>query len=114
MGIFWANNAKNSNGDKRSAIGQARETAANQALAAILNAAMPGGKPLPAGYSLTEIRNILSGTDINAIKALNSALDAFNNSGDNIALDPSLPPTGKADPQGAKGIADIPWADSPP
>jgi hypothetical protein len=117
MSIFWANNAKNDDGKKRSAIGQARETAANQALAAILNSAMPGGAPLPTfnGSPLTiaSIANILTNGTIAQIKALNSALDAFNNSGDDIALDPSLPATGKADPQGAKAIADIPWADSP-
>jgi hypothetical protein len=45
MGIFWANNAKNSDSLKRTQLGQARETTANQALAAILNSAMPGGKP---------------------------------------------------------------------
>jgi hypothetical protein len=113
MGIFWANNAKNSNGTKRSALCQAKETASNQALAAILNSAMPGGKALPAPYTLDMIKSILSGSDINAIKKLSSDLDAFNNSGDNVALDPTLLPTGKADPQGAKAIADIPFADCP-
>jgi hypothetical protein len=111
MGIFWANNAKNSNGDKRSQIGQARETAAQQAIAAILNSVMPGGKPLPAGYSLTQIASILGGTNQNAIKALGSALDAFNNGGDNVAL-PVGTVTGKADPKTAREIADIPFADT--
>jgi hypothetical protein len=112
MGIFWANNAKESDGSKRSALCQARETAANQALAAILNSAMPGGKPLPSGYSLSDIASILGGTDIGAIKALNSALDEYNNSGDTIDLDPSVAShQGSADPQGAKAIAEIPFAD---
>ncbi|MEL7561556.1 MAG: hypothetical protein AAGU24_00260, partial [Dehalogenimonas sp.] len=111
MGIFWANNAKNADGSKRDKLGQARETAAQQALAAILNSVMPGGKPLPAGYSLTDIKNVLGGTNQNAIKALGSALDAFNNSGDNVALPPGTV-TGKADPNGARDIADIGFADT--
>lgn len=113
MGIFWANNAKTSTGAKRSALCQAKETASNQALAAILNSAMPGGAPLPAGYSLSQIAAILNGTNLKAVKDLNSALDAYNNLGDNIALDPGLPSTGRADPKGAKDIANIPFADCP-
>jgi len=118
MGIFWADNAKNSNGVKRSQIGQARETTANQALAAILNSAMPGGAPLPEFKGLQldidRIRTILSSNIVKDIKDLGAALDAYNNLGDNIALDPSLPSTGHADPKTAKNvIGDIPWADSP-
>jgi len=89
----------------------AREIAANQALATILNSAMPGGKPLPAGYSLSSIASTLGGSNIPAIKTLSSDLDKFNNSGDNIAFDPNLQPTGKADPKGAKAIANIAFAD---
>jgi hypothetical protein len=111
MGIFWANNAKESDGDKRTKLCQARQTTAQQAIAAILNQAMPGGAPLPAGITLTSIANTLAGTDIQAIKNLGAALDAYNNSGDDVALDPGLPPTGRAEPQAAKGIADIPFAD---
>ena len=83
---------------------------------------VPGGKSLPnfsygsSNYSpltLAGIRAILSSSDINAIKALNGVLDAYNSSGDSVAFDPSLPPTGKANPQQAQTIADIPWADSP-
>jgi hypothetical protein len=113
MGIFWANNAKTSTGAKRSPLCQAKETASNQALAAILNSAMPGGEPLPAGYSLTQIADILRDGNLKAVKDLNSALDAYNNSGDNIALDPSLPSTGRANPKGARDIAHIEFADCP-
>ena len=113
MGVFWANNARNSDRSRRDALCQAKIIAANQALAAVLNSAMPGGAPLPAGYSLAEIQSILSGSDIEAIQMLNNDLTAFNESGDNFALDPSLPPTGPADPREAKNIANIPFADCP-
>jgi hypothetical protein len=117
MGVFWANNAKNSNGSDRDPnkklqpICQARETASNQALAAILNSAVPGGKALPAGYSLTQIASILHGNNITAIQQLNTDLTAFNQSGDTVAFNGSLPPTGRANPQGAKNTANIPFAD---
>jgi hypothetical protein len=111
MGIFWANIAKNSDGSKRNALCKARVQASWQAIAAILNSSMPGGAPLPSGVTLDSIKNTLGGTNIGAIKALASQLDAYNNSGDDIALDPSLLPTGKADPNGARDIAVIPFAD---
>jgi hypothetical protein len=111
MGIFWANNAKESNNHKRNALCQARMIASQQALAAILNSAMPGGAPLPPGYNETEIADKLASEDIDAIKTLNDVLTTYNEGGDPFALDSSLPPTGRANPQGAKGIADIPFAD---
>ena len=111
MGIFWANVAKNSDGDKRGNLCQARVQTSWQAIAAILNSNMPGGAPLPSGVTLESIKNTLGGNNVSAIKALASQLDTYNNSGDGVALDPSLPPTGKADPNGARNIADIPFAD---
>jgi uncharacterized repeat protein (TIGR01451 family) len=115
MGIFWANNAKDSNGKKRTALCQAKVTASNQALAAILNDAMPGGGDLlsATGYTVGDIATILGGNDLGAIKKLSSALDTYNNMGDNIALDPSLPSTGRANPTAAKAIANIPFANCP-
>ena len=43
------------------------------------------------------------------IRDLDSALAAYNESGDNVAFNPSVPPTGKtsgniADPQGARDV----------
>ena len=111
MGIFWANVAKNSDGSKRNALCKARVQASWQAMAAILNSSMPGGASLPSGVTLGSIKDTLGGTDVGAIKALASQLDAYNKSGDDVALDPSLLPTGKADPNGARDIADIPFAD---
>jgi len=111
MGIFWANVAKESDGSKRKALCKARVQASWQAIAAILNSSMPGGAPLPSGVTLESIKNTLGGTNVGAIKALASQLDDYNMSGDDVALDPSLLPTGKADPNGARDIANIPFAD---
>jgi len=113
MGIFWANVAKNSTGAKRGELCKVRVKTSWQAIAAILNSNMPGGASLPGGVTLESIKNTLGGTNVSAIKALASQLDTYNNSGDGVALDPSLPPTGKADPKGARDIADIPFADCP-
>lgn len=73
-----------------------------------MNSYMPGGAPLPAGITLTSIAATLSGNNEKAIRDLGSKLAAYNESGDNVALDPTLPPTGKtnnADPQGARDVA---------
>jgi len=113
MGVFWANNANNSDGTKRDALCQTKIIASQQALAAILNSYMPGGAPLPAGYGLADIITILSGGDINAIRMLNSVLGAFNEGGDDVALDPGLPPTGPATPQISKEEADTTYANCP-
>ena len=113
MGIFWANVAKNSDGSKRNALCKARVQASWQAMAAILNSSMPGGSPLPGGVTLGSIKDTLGGTDVGAIKALALQLDTYNKSGDDVALDPNLLPTGNADPNGARDIADIPFANCP-
>jgi len=114
MGIFWANNAKESDGGKRDKLCQARIIASQQALAAILNSAMPGGAPLPADYSPSKIADILAlenGYTIDDIKTLNTELTKYNEAGDSYALDPSLPPTYRADPKHAKEVANITFAD---
>ena len=110
MGIFWANTAKNDDGSKRDKLCQAKEQAARQAVAAILNSALPNGAPLTV--ELSEIQSILAGDDIGAIRDLGKALDEYNNSGDDIALT-GVHATGSADPKAAKAIANIPFADCP-
>jgi len=84
---------------------------AARALAAIMNYYMPGGAPLPDGITLTSIAEILSSNNIKDIRDLGSALAEYNESGDDEALDPSLPPTGRvsgniADPQGGRAEGD--------
>lgn len=110
MGIFWASNTRNSDGSRRSALSQARETTAFQVVAAILNTGLDNGKPMPV--TLAQIQAIMSGTDIAAIRALGKTLDAYNNSGDEVPI-VSPVPIGNAKPKEAKAIANIPFADSP-
>jgi len=108
MALMWAKQSHNSDGVKREKIDAARIHTAHQALAAIMNSYMPGGESLPAGINLTSIADTLSSDDITAIRNLGSALANYNESGDDEALDPSLPPTGRvyddniADPQGGR------------
>jgi len=112
FGIFWANNAKDSKGKKRSPLCQARETVANQVVAAILNSALTNGAPLPV--SLSTIQSIMAGTDINAIRQLGGTLDTYNQSGDSVAIvDGDGYLIQPADPNASKNAADIPFADCP-
>jgi uncharacterized repeat protein (TIGR01451 family) len=107
MGLMWSDQSKNSDGTMRTAIDQARIHTAHQALAAIMNSYMPGGAPLPAGVTLASIANTLTNGTIQQIRDLGSVLGAYNESGDTVALDPSMPPTGKdnnGDPQGARAV----------
>ena len=89
----------------------ARIHSLRQAIAAIMNDSMPGGTNLDAwlsSHGITEsIGEILTSGTIEEIRALGSALANYNESGDGVALDPSMPPTGKvnnADPQGARDV----------
>ena len=110
MGLMWAKQASNSDGGKREKIDAARIHTAHQALAAIMNYYMPGGAPLPAGITLASIADTLTNGTEKEIRDLGSALANYNESGDDEALDPSMPPTGKvnnADPQGARLVGDL-------
>ena len=108
MALMWAKQSHNSDGTKRTKLDAARIHTAHQALAAIMNYYMPGGAPLPDGITLTSIANNLTNGTIQEIRILGSALANYNESGDDEALDPSLPPTGRvyddniADPQGGR------------
>ena len=117
MALMWANQAKNSDGTMRLSIDQARIHTAQQALAAIMNDSMAGGANLLAwlqanGYptatdARTLIADILTSGTTKEIRDLGSALAGYNESGDDQALDPGLPATGRttgniADPQGAR------------
>ena len=74
-----------------------------------MNSYMLGGAPLPSDITLTSIADTLTKGTIKQIRDLGSALADYNESGDDEALDPSLPPTGRtigniADPQGGRLI----------
>jgi hypothetical protein len=105
MGLMWSDQTKNSDGGHREKIDAARIHTAHQALAAIMNYYMPGGAPLPGGITLASIADTLTNGTEKEIRDLGSALAGYNESGDDVALDPSMPPTGKdnnGDPQGAR------------
>jgi len=110
MGVFWADTAKDWDDTPRSELCKARVKAAQQALGAVLNSALPEPAPMPA--SLAYIQSTLSGTDIDAIDALHTALDVYNNSGDFLPIEDSYP-IGNATPGLAQAIACIPFADCP-
>jgi len=68
-----------------------------------MNSSMPGGAPLPDGITRGSIAETLTNGNVKDIRDLGSALAGYNESGDDVALDPSLPPTGRTnngDPQG--------------
>jgi len=109
MALMWAKQSQNSDGGKREKIDAARIHTAHQALAAIMNYYMPGGAPLPSGITLASIADTLTNGNIKQIRDLGSALAEYNESGDDEALDPSMPPTGKtnnADPQGGRLVGE--------
>jgi uncharacterized repeat protein (TIGR01451 family) len=117
FGMFWANNAHDSDGDRRSKLCQARVIGSFQLLAAILNTGLDNGAVVPidpvTGLDIiTAMQNALAGNNIKEIKRIQGLLDAYNNSGDDIAIidnDGTL--QGRADPNGAKEIADYTIAD---
>jgi hypothetical protein len=113
MGVFWASPAKYSrpyHGQiKRLSLSRAREQLAFQAVAAVLNSAVPGGKPLPV--SLADIENAMNGTDKSAISTLAGILDTYDGSGETVALGI---PQGSATPEAAQETANITFADWPP
>ena len=112
FGMFWANTAKDSDGDKRDDLNKARVKASYQALSAIFNTGLTNGAPLPMGLTLADIASILGGTDIDAIDALHGILGAYNSSGDYIPIeDADGYPIMSADPKAAKDVADFTIAD---
>jgi hypothetical protein len=89
--VFFAKNAHNSDGTRRSKKCQAQVTASFHALAAILNSALDNGATLPVpGATLAEqlayIANVLLNGTVNEIKALAATLADYNESGDDIAI----------------------------
>jgi hypothetical protein len=106
MGGFWSNIAKTSTGARRSPLDQARMRLLQQLLAAILNNQLFGSVP-GGSISIDQAKAAYCGTDINAIKAAQSAMAAFNESGDSGLFTPGA----SADPKAAKAIADYAFWD---
>ncbi len=104
MCVFWANTAKNADDTDRSELCKARLKTSRQALAAILSNTLNNGAPMPV--SISDIRNILNSSDVNAINELGALLDLFNNSGHHVPIEDSYP-IGFATPGLAEAIADV-------
>lgn len=114
LGIFWASASKNTNGSKRSQLCQATQLASIQLLAAIFNQGLDNGKAVPTDPKsgldiITAEQNALSACydnnantacDRNNILRLKTLLDAYNNSGDDVAIiDQDGTVIGHADPK---------------
>jgi hypothetical protein len=83
LGYFWTK------GKNENALCQARQKAATQLIAAIANTTLlnPNGC---SGDLISQALTTLAGCDIGAINSIQSQLDAFNNSGDNLNFPPGL------------------------
>jgi len=115
FGMFWANKAKNSDGTRQTC--QAQVLGSFHLLAAILNEGLDNGAAVPddpvTGDDLiTAMRNALTIGNRKEILRLIPLLDAYNNSGDGVAIiDLGGTLVGRADPKAAKGAANISIAD---
>lgn len=83
MGILNANVSRTQDKKARSTLDKARMQAGRQVLAAICNQELLGGA---TSVDWTAATTILAGSDVNAILALSTTADIFNNSGDAIDL----------------------------
>jgi uncharacterized repeat protein (TIGR01451 family) len=113
FGIFIAKNATNSDGSKRtSALCKAQVKCSHQALAALLNTCLDGGKPLPNGITADSIAETLATGTVAQINALHDVLGMYNESGDLEPLSPTETcPQGSATPKASTAAADLTFAD---
>jgi len=88
MGGFWANVAKDTDGNTRSDLDHARMVMLQQLLAAMLN---KYGLGTNDGVLVATARAAYCGTNVDAINAAKSALDNFNQSGDSVPIPGSVP-----------------------
>jgi hypothetical protein len=111
FGGFWANIARTSDRDKRSALDQARMQLLQQLLAAMLNNEAFGSSP--GLGALGDARAAFCAEDVDQILMFAGLLDEFNNSGDDLPF-PAGFEAGRADPKDARDVADIPFWDELP
>jgi hypothetical protein len=108
LGALFANPAKDSLGNKRDQLCQAKVNTSRQAVAALLNSCLDNGTPLPDDADAADIISILNGSDIGAIHQLGGKLDEYNNSGDDTAIiDGDGFVFGNATPRDCKDQADL-------
>jgi len=103
LGLLWGSPPRFASGATRSTLDKDRFLLARQTLAGICNQRLFGTAPTPPTL-LQDAVAALAGTNCSLILALESAVDAFNNSGDAIAFPAGFVP-GPATPQHAMSIA---------
>jgi len=106
FGIFWANKAKESDDTRRDPVCHAQQKGSFHLLAAILNTGMPNGAN--PGTLIPDMVQAMADCDKDEIGRIHGLLDIFNNSGEEFEIGE---PWGNADPECAKGLADIPYSD---
>jgi hypothetical protein len=107
LGGFWANIAKQSDGDKRDAQDQAKMRLLQQLLAAILNNAAFGSAPTTVTIDQAKAIFCDPNATLTQINNAASAMAAFNESGDSGLFTPGVAANGKD----AKQFADIAFWD---
>ncbi len=112
FGAYYASIPKTSTKASRSDIDQARMTLLQQLVTAELNCAAFTCSTATQTLIATAVTDYASGS-ASAILADASALDAYNNSGDAIAMPSTLPDQGKATPKNSQSMADIAYWDAP-
>ncbi len=112
FGGFYAPIAKTTTGAKRSPVDQARIQMLQQLLAAKLNCAAFGCSNAIQTL-ITNSDSAYAAGNRSTIISLAGQLDAYNNSGDAIAIDPNLPTTGKATPKTSQSLANLSFWNNP-
>jgi signal peptidase len=111
LGAFWSDIPKKSDGTMRTSLDRARMQLLQQLVAAMLNVQAFGDDLWGTGGTLIAAgKAAFSGDDEGEILRIAEQLDAFNKSGDAEPLPPGVDP-GRADPQGAREMADIAFWD---
>ena len=121
FGILWSNPARDSEGQRRSPLCQAKILLSQQLVAAILNTGLDNGAPVPAdpmhpGMNIIEsAQAALAACDDRAeMLRIKDLLDMYNNSGTEVEIeDADGFPVGSADPRCAKDWADLTAGDCP-
>ncbi len=117
FGIFWASPSHESDGSKRKGICRTKLQASWQLAAAILNSGLDNGAAVPidpvtGDDIITAAQDALSGNNRREIIRLAGLLGGYNESGDEVAIvDGDGTIVLHADPNAARDIADLSFAD---
>jgi hypothetical protein len=106
LGLLWDSPAKDGLGNKRSDLDSARIRLARQTLVGICNERLFGTVPSPSTLFADAV-TALAGKSCTTMDTLESAIDKFNGSGDNVAFPNGFNP-GPSTPQHAQSIATDP------